>query len=756
LVALVFGVTLAAYLPCIDGALLWDDAAHITAPALRSWHGLLDIWFKLGTTQQYYPVLHTAFWVEHRIWGDSVVGYHLANILLHATSACLLALVVARIRPLAAGEGAWAGSGWLAALVFALHPVCVESVAWMSEQKNTLSLVFYLLAFLAYLRFDLNRGRRTYALALGLFVLAVLSKSVTATLPCALLLALAWRRGSLSFRRDAVPLVPWILVGAAAGLFTAWIERTYIGARGMDYDLGPIERLFLAGRIVWFYLGKLIWPSGLTFIYPHWRVSADWRWSLGLLGLCAVAAALAGLRKWSAAPLLALLFFVGSLFPALGFFNVYPFRFSYVADHWQYLPCLGIIALATEGAASGAARALRHLAGPKRTRAAWTFAAAFAALLAVLFTLTWRQSGLYRDVGGLYSDTLAKNPDCWMAHNNLGMALTESGRPTEAIVHLREAVRLKPDYADAHNNLGNALARVPGGSAESIAEFEAALRIEPGMAEANGNLGTALVNIPGRLQEGISHLRAALQGNGDNPNFADLHVSLGNALETVPGGLPEAIAEFEAALRAKPGAANARIGLGDALAGSGRLEQAAAQFELVLKAHPDNADAHIDLGNVLIQLGRGPEAIAHYREAIRLKPDGAAAHVDLGRALRNVGDGSEAIAEYEAALRLAPDSPEVLNSLATVFFKHDRIAEAVARYREASRLRPDSATYHANLGTALTSAGNLDEAIEQFRTAIRLAPGYADAHYNLGVALHQAGREDEAAAEFTASGRPGP
>jgi tetratricopeptide (TPR) repeat protein len=756
LVALVFGVTLAAYLPCLGGAPLWDDAAHITAPALRSWHALHDIWFQLGTTQQYYPVLHSAFWLEHRLWGDAVVGYHLANVLLHATSACLFALVLTRIRPLGASGDAWTGSGWLAALVFALHPVCVESVAWISEQKNTLSLVFYLLAFLAYLRFDLDRAGRTYVLALVLFILAVLSKSVTATLPCALLLALAWRRGSLSWRRDAAPLVPWILVGAAAGLFTAWVERTYIGARGMDYDLGPIERLFLAGRIVWFYLGKLVWPSGLTFIYPHWQVSADWSWSLGLLGLVAVTAALAGLRKWSAAPLIALLFFVGSLFPALGFFNVYPFRFSYVADHWQYLPCLGVIALAAEGAAAGAVRALRLCSGAQKAALAWVFGVAFAALLAVLFTLTWRQSGLYRNVGTLYSDTLAKNPACWMAHNNLGMALTESGRPAEAIPYLREAVRLKPDYADAHNNLGNALAKVPGGSAESVSEFEAALRIEPGMAEANGNLGSALVNIPGRVSEGISHLRTALQGNADKPEFADLHVTLGNALETVPGGLPEAVSEFEAALRAKPGAANARIGLGDALAGSGRLQEAAAQFGLVLQAHPDNADAHINLGNVLTQLGRGPEAIVHYREAIRLKPDRAAAHVDLGRALRNVGDGSEAIAEYEAALRLAPGSPEVLNSLATVYFKHDRIAEAVARYREASRLRPDVATYHANLGTALTSAGSLDEAIAQFRTAIRLSPGYADAHYNLGVALHQAGREDEAAAEFRASGRAGP
>jgi Flp pilus assembly protein TadD len=782
-----FGATLLAYLPSIKGGLLWDDAAHITAPALQTWHGLWKIWFQVGATQQYYPVLHSAFWLEHRLWGDAVLGYHLLNIGLHATAACLFALALGYIRPETGGRSGRPGTEWLAAAVFALHPVCVESVAWISEQKNTLSLVFYLLAALAYLRFDRGRKWGWYAPALGLFILALLSKSVTATLPGALLLVQYWRRGRLSWRRDVVPLLPWFMVGAGAGLFTVWVEQNYIGARGQAYDLNLIQRCFLAGRVVWFYLGKLVWPSDLTFIYPRWQVGSDWPWSLGCLGLAATMGALWQMRRWSRAPLIALLFFIGSLFPALGFFNVYPFVFSYVADHWQYLPCLGIIALATESAAGLAQRLVQRFSGVRRVVAGGAFAAAIGSGLAVLFVLTWRQCGLYRDVATLYSDTLAKNPGCWMAHNNLGEELSDAGSLPAAIAHFEQAIRLKPDCSDAHNNLGNAFSKIPGRSAEAISELETALRLEPKMPQAHSNLGWVLVNTPGRLAEGIAHLKTALQLN---PDYAKTHNSLGLALAKIPGRSAEAISEYEAALQLEPDYAEARNNLGNALVAAGRTSEAIIQFEWSLRIHPDdpkvyynlgtalaragqtleavgaferalqiqpdNPEAHNNLGNVLTQLGRGPEAVAHYRAALRLDPDSVEAHVNLGRALRDAGDGPEAIAQYREALRLAPRSAEIWNSLGSALFRLGRFQEATAAYEEAVRLEPDSASFHNNLGIALTGAGRLDEAIVQLRKARQLAPGFADAHYNLAVALLQAGRAEEAAAEFTASGRAPP
>jgi len=756
LVLALFALTLGAYYPALNGGLQWDDAAHVTKAGLRGLDGLRRIWCELGTTQQYYPVLHSAFWIEHRLWGDSVFGYHVANILLHAGSACLFALLLTRIKP-GGGEGTLPGGAeWLAAAVFALHPVCVESVAWISEQKNTLSLFLYLLAALAYLKFDRSRRWDSYALACGLFALALLSKSVTATLPAALLLALFWRKGRLAFRRDVLPLLPWFAAGAFAGLFTAWVERTYIGARGQAFDLGVLERCLLAARIVWFYLGKLLWPADLTFIYPRWQVRLAWPWGLGLAGLLAAIGLLVAAGKRGRAPLLALLFFVGSLFPVLGFFNVYPFLFSYVADHFQYLPCLGVIALLCQGGAALVTSAAAGSAGASRARIVGAAAAVAAALVGVLFVLTWRQSGLYRDVPTLYGDTLAKNPECWMAHNNLGAYLNTSGSTRDAIVQLRLAVALKPDYAEAHNNLGNALSKEPGLREEAVRELEAALRLEPGMAEAEGNLGLILVDTPGRLSEGIGHLEVALRGNEENPEFAGLHADLAAALARAPGRLPESVAQFEAAIRIDPGSATALSGLGAALARSGRAAEAEARIRQAIALNPGDADAHNNLGNALTALGRIPEAVGEYRKALELRPDFTEAHVNLGRSLRNEGDGREAIAEYRKALALLPDAPEVRNSLGGVLLRVGSIGEALAEYREAVRLDPLSAAYRNNLGIALTRDGRPDEAVSQFREALGREPGFRDAHYNLGVALEEAGHPEEAAAEFAASGRPRP
>jgi len=333
--ALLFFATLIAYLPALRGGLLWDDDHHLTSPDLQSFHGLWRIWFDPGATQQYYPLLHSAFWIEHRIWGDSVLGYHVANVLLHATAVFLLIAILRRLS---------LPGAWLAGFMFALHPICVEAVAWISEQKSTLSGVLYLCSALAWLHFDQTRSKRKYFLATGLFVLALLSKTVTATLPAALLVVLWWKRGRVDWRRDARPLLPWLALGACAGIFTAWMERTSIGAQGPDFALTLAARFLLAGRAICFYAGKLLWPAGLMFTYPRWTFDTREWWQYGFPALVvAVAIALALAARRHRGPLAGFLLFAGTLFPVLGFLNVYPFLFSFVADHFQYLACLGII-----------------------------------------------------------------------------------------------------------------------------------------------------------------------------------------------------------------------------------------------------------------------------------------------------------------------------------------------------------------------------------------------------------------------------
>jgi tetratricopeptide (TPR) repeat protein len=672
--ALMLSATLFAYLPALHGGLLWDDSSHVTRPGLQSLHGLWRIWSDLGATQQYYPLLHTAFWLEHRTWGDAVLGYHLANLALHALSACLVVMIARRLS---------LPGAWLAGFVFALHPVCVEAVAWISEQKSALSGVFYLAAALTYLHFDQTRRKSQYFMALGLFVLALMSKTVTATLPAALLVVFWWQRGRIEWKRDLPPLLPWFAVGASAGLFTAWVERTFIGAEGADFALTLPRRLLLAGRVPWFYAGKLLWPSNLMFSYPHWKIDPrQWWQSLFPLGLVVLAAALGLLARRNRGPLAGFLIFAGTLFPVLGFLNVFPFRYSYVADHFQYLASLGIIVPATSGLMAAAGRI-----APGKTG---TIALAVL-LLVPLGLLTWRQSGVYRDEETLYRETLARNPDSFFVHNDLGAALfLMPGRLLEATAEFEAAARLKPDSPEAHQNLANALAALPDRLPDAIAQYREALRLKPDFADAHDNLGNALAALPGRLPDAIAEYQAALR---IEPDFAVAHDNLGNALAKLPGRLADAIAEYQAALRVKPDFAEAHSNLGNAWSQTpGRLPDAIAEYQAALRIRPDIAVVHFNLGNTFSEMpGRLPDAIAEYRAALGIDPDVVEVHNNLGYALsRTPGGLPAAIAEFRAALRINPDSANAHLNLGNALAQiPSRLPEAIAEYEAVLRIQPD-------------------------------------------------------------------
>lgn len=524
------GVAYWAYRPALSGLPVWDDEAHLTAPALRSFAGLARIWCEPGATQQYYPVLHTAFWLEQRLWGDAVLGYHVANLAQHLLAAGLLALLLDR----------WSvpGAG-LAAALFVLHPVHVESVAWISEQKNTLSLLFYLGAALAHQRFCTSRSRGAYALGLSLFLLALLTKSVTATLPAALLVVRWWRQGRLSWRDDALPLVPWLLLGAGAGLFTAWMEQVVIGASGAAYELTFLQRTLLAGRVLWFYVGHFLLPLDLTFLYPRWTIDpasvSTW---LPLLAAAVLTLALWTYRTRSRAPLAAWLCFGGTLFPVLGFLNVYPFRYSYVADHFQYLPNLALVALTAAGLtllSRNWHRAVRIVLG--------------IALLGALASLTARQTPMYRDSETLYRATLARNPECWMAHNNLGLILSARGEKRTACWHFRQAIALHAEYFDGLNNLGLALTQLRQHRA-AIPYLQRAIRVDPCAPQARNNLGIALA-ASGKPREAVAAFRGALHFMPDSPSLYD---NLSKALR-LDGRTREAAAAAAQATRLRARAA---------------------------------------------------------------------------------------------------------------------------------------------------------------------------------------------------------
>src|SRR5260370_11581568 len=446
-------VTILAYQSAWHGGVLWDDEAHIGGPELHTLDGLRRIWFVPRTTQQYYPLLHTSYWLQQRLWGDSTTGYHIVNLLLHIGCVVLVLRILRRLR-IPGAE--------LAAIIFALHPVNVETVAWIAERKNTLSGVFALAATLWDLSFDESRSRRSYALALGLFFLGLLSKAAIVTLPLALLAIFWWKRGTISWRRDVVPLIPLFFFSAASGLMTRWVEYGNIASRATVLALSPIARFLIAGRAFWFYLWKLLWPSNLMFVYPRWEINATVWWQyifpLAVLGLLAL---LWSLRRWSRAPLAGVLVYIVLLLPSLGFANIYFFLYSFVADHWQYLACLGIITACASG--------IVLLAEQFKRWQAWLEPGITLLIGGLLFLLTSQQSRMYNNAETLYRTTIARNPACWLAYDHLGNILYQTNRIPEATELFNRALRIKP--AVAHYSLGNALVQ-KGRISEAIDQYK--------------------------------------------------------------------------------------------------------------------------------------------------------------------------------------------------------------------------------------------------------------------------------------------
>jgi tetratricopeptide (TPR) repeat protein len=592
-----------------------------------------------------------------------VLGYHLLNIALHLSAVCLFVSVLRRL----AVPGAW-----LAGAIFALHPVNVETVAWITEQKNTLSLVLYLLAALAYLRFDRDRRFRFYLLALGLFLLALGCKTVTATLPAALLVVFWWRRGRLSWRNDIVPLLPWFALGTLAGLFTALVERKLIGAEGAGFELSALERGLLAGRVVWFYLAKLFWPTDLTFIYPRWDVSAGalWQYEFPLAALAVLIGLVVWRRRYPGL-LAAWLLFAGSLFPVLGFFNVYPFIFSFVADHFVYLPSLGIIAVAAAGIAGWLIRI--------PVRWAWWVPAV---LLGGLGILTWRQSHIYRDVETLYRTTIARNPGCWLAYNNLGLELHSAGRDDEAVDCFEQALRLRPERDDVHNNLAVAFAAL-GRFPEAITHYEAVLRRWPDSSEAHNNLALALANV-GRAKEALAHYGSAMQCSNLRPEiWCDWAFIFDQA---------------------------------------GRFDDAIRCSERAIALGVRTAEAHGHWGVALANQSKLDEAIVHLRAALEVRVGDAMLWNNLGKCLQLVGQPSEAVGAYEAALKAKPDFPEILNNLGLALHAIGRTEEAIARFEAVVRVVPDATATLYNLALCLREVGRVDEAKRHHARARQLDP----------------------------------
>lgn len=531
--ALLIAATVIAYIPAISAGFIWDDPDYIlNNPTLRTFDGLVQMWTDRHSLPQWYPLVHTTFWVEYQLWGTNPLGYHVVNILLHAASAIVLWRLLTMLR---------VPGALLAAAIFALHPVHVESVAWVTERKNVLSLLFYLLAVSAYLRAlpfpnDHAPAKRSaaaahrfdwkwYVASLALFLAALFSKTVTASLPAAILLVIWWKTGRIRMR-DVLPTIPFFILGLVLALNTAHLEQARVGAMGHEWQyadtpLGEVlARSIIAGRALWFYAWKLVWPMNLAFIYERWTI--DWRdplqhvWPIAFLTVVGTLFALR--NRIGRGPLVAVLFFAGTLFPALGFFNVFPHRYAFVADHFQYHASIGLIVLF---AATLTLTAMRlRLAPALRVALA-------CALLLPLGILTFRQTFIYENAETLWRDTVEKSPGNWMPWTNLGNALVAQKRYDEAMPYYQIALELAPHIDDVQYNAGHLAAR-QARYEDAAAHFRRAVEIKPTYLPAWESLGDLYANELDRPDEAfVAYLRAWQLSPGRAPLRRKL-------LETLP------------------------------------------------------------------------------------------------------------------------------------------------------------------------------------------------------------------------------
>jgi tetratricopeptide (TPR) repeat protein len=639
-----------AFSSALGGGWLWDDDQYVTGNGLlRTAGGLAKIWFSPPGVN-YFPVTASVEWIQWQCCGSHPLGYRLTNLALHLLAALLVWRLADRLG---------LRQGWLAGLLFAVHPLAVESVAWISELKNVLSLPLTLLAFCAYLDFDESGGRKDYGRALGWFLAAMLSKSTVAMFPVVLLLYAGWKRRRLRWA-DGFAAAPFFAVAIILGAVTVWFEHTRAMGGIGSFLYEPWEgRVVGAGLALAFYLGKCLWPFGLMPIYPRWVVEPValeqlWPW----LALAAAAAwGWSRRRTWGRHALFALGAFIAMLAPVLGLVPMAYLRLSWVADHFAYaalpavaIPAAAILALLADRLAAAAPR-LRSIAP--------SAGAALGIILALFLACQSRSyARIFVSPKAMWSYAVRQNPEAWSAHNDLGGALFNEGAIPEAIAQYREALRLNPDSVYAHLNLGDALTRL-GRLPEAIGEYEETVRLRPDWAGFRNNLADALSHA-GRLAEARRQYEQALELKPDYPQAEN---GLGSALFR-SGDVGGAMLHFDAALRLDPNYAEACNNAGTVLASLNRLPEAMAQFERAIQLKPDYTEAHYSLGNAYYQMNRLPEAIHEYERALQLQPGPAEAHDHLGLLLAAVGRTAEAAQQFEEALRLNPGDSDAQDYLA--------------------------------------------------------------------------------------------
>ena len=791
--AIVVTATVVSFYPSLwNGFVGYDDDA-LFLNNLR-YRGLgwpqLSWMFTTFLRGHYQPLSWVTLGLDYVIWGMNPFGYHLTNLLLHAANALIFYFVTVRLLSVALALSSdefplQFGAG-LAAVLFAMHPLRVESVAWVTERRDVLSGLFFLLTILFYLRAAMAETKADYhkwfVLTLAVYVFSLLSKAVGISLPVVLVVLdvyplrrLGWGDGKwlgAAARRVWLEKLPFVVLAASA----AWVAisaQYQAGAVESFAHRGLLPRLGQSFYALTFYLWKTLVPTQLSPLYEMPASFNPWSWYYTVGGLVVVVVTLillnararfpAGLAVW--------LYYVALVAPVSGIAQSGP---QLVADRYSYLACLGWMILA----GGGFTHLWKHLFGMSR----WFPVLAAAMITAVLLWLgnvTRQQIYVWHDTPTLWNHVLSIPPESSIAHNDLGNLLFKEKKFAEAIAHYRRAVEINRTYPMAHFNMGNALSHL-GKIEEATEQYRRAIQLTPNFSTAQYNFGRALAAL-GRHEEAMEHFRNAVELN---PDFAEAHNNLGLLL-AASGKREEAIEHYRRALQADPKLAVAHINLAAALSAQGKTKEAIAHYQQSLELEPKRASAHVDLGEILAANARLDEAMTHFRKALEIEPDLATAHFDLGRALSQKDRLDEAIAHYKLAIKNDPKMAVAHYNLGNAYFKRGEqvqdmiwFGDAIDQYELAVKLQPDYAPAYYNMGNALLKVGDSyraiqnyqlaqkhgykgvefltnyggaleeeglnDHAANQYRRALEINPRYAPAHYNWGNLLLKEGKLQEA------------
>jgi tetratricopeptide (TPR) repeat protein len=708
----IFAVTVWLHWPSVEGGFLRGDDTEYLQQAVRrnglTWNAVK--WAFTCTESYYQPLVRLSHVLDYQIWGKNAAGHHATSVLVHALNAALVfgfLWTLLGAVPLTTGERLL--MAWGIAVVFAIHPLQVESVAWISGRTQLLCTTFAIVCLWAY-----AAGTRRWVVW-GLYAGALLCKPMAVSLPFAMLAIdyfrlrrherFAW--GRLLWEKAVL-----IAVAVAVGVATM-ITKSQIGQLIPLAAVPLSQRVLLMFESLTFYPLKLVWPARLSPHYPTpLGLSLDQRPVLASVLSVVIITAVAVVERrrmpmltaaWGA--YLAFILPVSGLMPTDSQIIV--------AQRYAYVAMLPLLLLAGG-------------AGVWVTRRSTTVArVALVGLLAgelcVFAVRSRRLTPVWRNDETEERAVLAEFPDTEVTNRELALLLLSQGRASEALKYAQRDVEIAPELSYSHMTLGSVLGRL-GRLQDAIGQHEQALRLNPDFANAHYSFGVAMFEL-GKVPEAAEHYELALR---IKPDFADAHYSLGVAMFEL-GKVPEAVEHFEQAVQIKPDFADAHYNLGNALLEVGRLQEAIGQYEQAVRIKPDFAEAHNNLGHALLQAGRPHDAIRCYEQALRITPDSAFVHYNLGNALSQAGQAKEAIGEYEQALRIKPDYVEAHDNLGCVLLQAGKPEEAIKHLHEALRLQPNTTEAHYNLGNVLLQLGRVEEAIEQFEQALKLQPDFAPA-----------------------------